>query len=141
MRQATRNCLNRKGKNEFWSNEHYKTYKKHNGMHFNSKLAEYASSHMINENGMNHTWTCKDVEGAFASLGLKLPEKSTWGDATYAANMLYSHFAQLLKSDTDAVKMAHALLTDPDGYDGMLFNRYTADIMEKGICVPWMDLI
>lgn len=26
--------------------------------------------------------------------------------------MLYSDFAQLLKSDTDAVKMAHALLTD-----------------------------
>lgn len=37
--------------------------------------------------------------------------------------------------------MAHALLTDPDGYDGMLFNRYTADIMEKGICIPWIDLI
>lgn len=141
MKQAVRNCLNKKGKNEFWNNEHYRTYKMHQGMHFSDKLAEYASSKMVNANGMNHTWSCKDVEGAFASLGLKLPEKSTWGDATYAANMLYSDFAQLLKSDTDAVKMAHELLTDPDGYDGMLFNRYTADIMEKGICVPWMDLI
>lgn len=141
MRQATRNCLNRKGKNEFWSNENYRTYKMHNGMHFNSKLAEYASSHMTNANGTNHTWTCKDVEGAFASLGLKLPEKATWGDATYAANMIYSDFAALLKADTDAVKMAHALLTDPDGYEGMIFNRYTADIMEKGICVPWHELM
>lgn len=141
MKQAVRNCLNKKGKNEFWNNEHYRTYKMHQGMHFSDKLAEYASSKMVNANGMNHIWSCKDVEGAFASLGLKLPEKSTWGDATYASNMLYSDFAQLLKSDTDAVKMAHALLTDPDGYDGMLFNRYTADVMEKGICVPWMDLI
>lgn len=141
MKQAVRNCLNKKGKNEFWNNEHYRTYKMHHGMHFSDKLAEYASSKMVNANGMNHTWSCKDVEGAFTSLGLKLPEKSTWGDATYAANMLYSDFSQLLKSDTDAVKMAHALLTDPDGYDGMLFKRYTADIMEKGICVPWMDLI
>lgn len=141
MKQAVRNCLNKKGKNEFWNNEHYRTYKMHHGMHFSDKLAEYASSKMVNANGMNHTWSCKDVEGAFTSLGLKLPEKSTWGDVTYAANMLYSDFAQLLKSDTDAVKMAHVLLTDPDGYDGMLFNRYTADIIGKGICVPWMDFI
>ena len=96
---------------------------------------------MTNANGVNHTWTCKDVEGAFASLGLKLPDKATWGDATYAANMIYSDFAALLKADTDAVKMAHALLNDPDGYEGMIFNRYTADIMEKGVCVPWHELM
>lgn len=46
----------------------------HHGMHFSNKLAEYASSKMVNANGMNHTWSCKDVEGAFTSLGLKLPE-------------------------------------------------------------------
>lgn len=48
----------------------------HHGMHFSDKLAEYASSKMVNANGMNHTWSCKDVEGEFASLGIKLPEKS-----------------------------------------------------------------
>lgn len=33
--------------------------------------------------------------------------------------------------------MAYALMNDPDGYEGMIFNRWTADIMEKGVCVPW----
>lgn len=141
MKQAMRNCLNAKGKNEFWNNDDYRHYKMHNGMHFNHKLAEYASHNMVNATGTQHTWTCKDVEGAFASLGLKLPEKATWGDATYAANMIYADYGQHLKADTDAVKMAHALLNDPDGYEGQIFNRYTADIMEKGVCVPWADMM
>lgn len=141
MKQAVRNCLNQKGKNEFWNNDYYQTYKMHHGMHFSNRLAEYSSSKMINANNTHHMWTCKDVEEAFSALGFKLPEKYTWGDATYAANMIYSDYAQLLKVDTDAVKMAYALLTDPDGYEGMIFNRYTADIMEKGECIPWKDLI
>ena len=82
-----------------------------------------------------------DVKGAFAALGLQKPAKCTWGDATYLANMYYSDFAQLLKSETDAVRMAHAAINDVDGYEGMAFNRYTADIMEKGVCVPWNEVI
>lgn len=129
------------GKNEFWNNEDYHTYKEKNGLHFSDKLAEWASKKMKNANRSDHIWSINDIKESFTTLGYKLLSNYTWGDATYAANMIYSDYAQLLKIDTDAVKMAYALLTDPDGYEGMIFNRYTADIMEKGECIPWKDLI
>lgn len=129
------------GKNEFWSNDGYKTYKEKHGMHFSDALAKMASSKMKNINGTNHTWSVDDVRGAFTALGLNKPAKCTWGDATYLANMYYSDFAPILKADTDAVRMAHMIMTDPDGYEGMAFNRYTADIMEKGVCVDWNEVM
>ena len=141
MKQGLRNCLNSKGQNEFWKNDGYDMYKSRNGVHFSDKMAVWASKRMVNANGMSHTWSVDDVKGAFASLGLQKPSKCTWGDATYLANMYYSDFAQLLKSETDAVRMAHAAMNDVDGYEGMAFNRYTADIMEKGVCVPWNEVM
>lgn len=32
-------------------------------------------------------------------------------------------------------------MKDPDGYEGMIFNRYTSDIMSKNVDVPWSKLI
>lgn len=141
MGQAMRYCLNKKGKNEFWANEGYNAYKAKHGMHFSDKLAMWASMRMKNATGNEHRWSVDDVKGAFSSLGFSLKGKCTWGDATYAANMIYADYGAHLKADTDAVKMAYALMTDPDGYEGMIFNRYTADIMEKGECVPWMEVM
>lgn len=131
------NCLNRKGKNEFWNNKGYNEYKAKHGLHFSDKLAMWASAHLTNANGKDHTWNIEDVKTAFSSLGYSLMGGYTWGDVTYMANMLYSDFAQCLSSEADAVRMAYAITKDPDGYDGMIFNRFTADIMEKGVCVNW----
>lgn len=137
MKQAMRHCLNKKGQNEFWTNKSYAAYKEKNGLHFSDALAMYASRAMKNADGKDHLWTVEEVKSAFAAFGYPLRGGYTWGDVTYMANQLYADYAQCLKADTDAVKMAYAITGDPDGYDGMIFNRYTADIMEKGVCVPW----
>lgn len=136
-----RYCLNRKGKNEFWENEGYDEYKKKHGLHFSDELSMWASKQMKNSDGTNHIWSIQDVKGAFSSLGYEKPEKCTWGDAAYLANMYYSDFMPMLKEETDAVKMAYYAMKDPDGYEGMTFNRWTADIMENGVCVPWKYVI
>lgn len=140
MKQAIRNCLNKKGKNEFWNNDGYGEYKAKHGLHFSDKLAEWASECMVNSNGSSHRWSIEDVKSAFAAMGYTLRGGYTWGDVTYMANQLYSDYSQCLSSDTEAVKMAYAITADQDGYDGMIFVRYTADIMEKGVCVPWSDI-
>lgn len=137
MGQAMRYCLNKMGKNEFWNNEGYKSYKEKYGMHFSDNLAMWASARMKNADGTQHGWSIDDVKGAFKALGYEKPEKCTWGDATYLSNMYYADFMPVLKADTDAVKMAYQAMKDPDGYEGMTFNRYTSDIMENGTCVPW----
>lgn len=133
---------NEGAKNEFWENEGYHEYKKIHGMHFSDKLAAWASSKMQNSDGTQHSWSIDDVKGAFKTLGFELPKNYTWGDATYLANFLYSDLSSCLKTDTEAVKMAHSIMSkDADGYEGMIFNRYTADIMEKGVCISWNEMM
>lgn len=58
-----------------------------------------------------------------------------------AKALIDADYIQCLKSETDALKMANAIMNDPDGYDGMIFNRYTADIMTKNVEVPWGNLM
>lgn len=126
--------------NEFWENKGYDAYKAKHGMHFSEKLATFASKNMQNADGKSHMWSLDDVKGAFSSFGFQLKNGYTFADATYAANMIYADYGQYLKADTDAVKMAYALITDPDGYEGMIFNRYTADIMAKNIEIDWEEM-
>lgn len=110
-------------------------------MHFTEKLADWASSNMVNADGKAHSWKVEEVKSAFPSLGFSLKNGYTWGDVAYMANTIYADYIQCLKSETDALKMANAIMNDPDGYDGMIFNRYTADIMSKNVEVPWKDLM
>lgn len=127
--------------NKFWENKDYQAYKEKHGMHFSESLATWASSNMKNADGKQHSWSIDDVKSAFKSFGFNKPDKYTWGDVAYAANMIYADYGQHLKADTDAVKMAYSLLIDPDGYEGQIFNRYTADIMSKNTLVPWADMM
>ena len=128
-------------KNKFWENKDYQAYKEKHGMHFSDNMAMWASAHMVNAAGKEHGWSVDDVKSAFKALGFEKPEKCTWGDATYLANMYYADFMPMLKAETDAVKMAYYAMKDPDGYEGMAFNRYTSDIMSKNVDVPWSKLI
>lgn len=132
---------NENATNEFWENEDYHAYVKKHGMHFNDKLAKWASSKMKNANGASHIWSVSEVTAAFKAMGHSLTEKVTPGDATYAANMYYADFVGADFKETDALKMANLILNDPDGYEGMLFNRFTADIMQQNVNVPWKELL
>lgn len=116
----------------------YKEYTEKNGMHFTTSLAEHASKAMKNRNGMYHTWTEREVKETFEKLGYIKPSGYTWGDATYAANMAYADFyGSSIKIETDCLKYAHDLMSDPDGYDCMILNRYLADIMGKKETMDW----
>lgn len=141
MTQKSNNSDYSSPKNEFWDNPDYQAYKQKHGMHFSDAMAMYASRKMQNSNQQKHIWSVKDVQDAFASLKYELPEHATWGDATYAANMYYADFAPVLKTEVDAVRMAYMILYDPDGYEGMLFNRYTADVMQTNAQINWKDLM
>ena len=33
------------------------------------------------------------------------------------------------------------IIDDPDGYDGLLFNRWYADMCRKGIVINWEEMI
>lgn len=66
---------------------------------------------------------------------------TTIGDILYLANMAYSDFYQkVIKTESDCVQYAIAVDSDPDGYEGMAFCRWTEDIIGKGITIDWEKL-
>lgn len=123
-----------------FSSKEFKDYVKRYGHHFTDALAEYASRMMVNASGHVHTWTAAQVKKAMTDLGLTVPATVTTGDLTYLANMYYADFyPDPLKDEVSCLKAAHKIANDPDGYEGMVFNRWMADVMSKSLEIDWED--
>lgn len=66
---------------------------------------------------------------------------TTLGDILYLANMAYADFyPKVIKTESDCVQYAIAVASDPDGYEGMAFCRWTADIIGNGVTIDWEKL-
>lgn len=61
---------------------------------------------------------------------------------TYATNMAYADFyPDPLKDEAACLRYAHKVANDPDGYDGMIFCRWTADAIGKAIKLDWEKFV
>lgn len=131
-----------KSANALMSAKGYIDYVKKHGYHFTDELAEHVSKMMVNANDQTHTWTAAQVNKALSSLALILPSKVTLGDTTYLANMYYADiYPDPLKDEISCIKAAHKIANDPDGYEGMIFCRWTADVIGKAIKIDWEQFI
>lgn len=124
------------------SAEDYSKYIEKHGYHFTDALAEYASKMMVNANGQSHSWTASQVKKSMENLGLNIPEKITTGDVTYLANMYYADlYPDPLKDEASCLRAAYKVANDPDGYEGMIFCRWTADVIGKAIKINWEKFV
>lgn len=74
--------------------------------------------------------------------GLSIPSKVTNGDVTYLANMYYADlYPDPLKDEASCLRAAYKVANDPDGYEGMIFCRWTADAIGKAISINWEKFI
>lgn len=97
---------------------------------------------MENANGQQHTWTTSQVKKSMESLGLTIPSHVTHGDAAYLANMYYADlYPGPLKDEAACLRYAYKVANDPDGYEGMIFCRWTADAIGKAISINWEKFI
>lgn len=120
----------------------YEDYIKAHGHHFTPALADEATKWMENADGTNHNWTTKQVMDALTSLGLKKPKTVSDGDMAYLANMMYADlFPEVFKDPMVCVKAAEVMSRDVDGYEGMIFNRWLSDAMEKNLDIDWKEYI
>lgn len=120
----------------------YSEYIEKYGHHFSDALAEHVSRAMVNANGKEHSWTAMQIKQSMENLHLSIPTTVTTGDVTYLANMYYADlFPECLKDEVACLKAAYALANDPDGYDGMVFRRWTADVLGKEMNVDWSKFI
>ena len=124
----------------------FEDYVKVHGYHFTEALAEHVSSKMENANGLEHTWTATQVKKAMDNLGLILPNdnptRATLGDLTYLANMYYADlYPDPVKEEASCIKAAYKSAIDPDGYDGLIFCRWTADAIGTAFNINWKKFV
>lgn len=97
---------------------------------------------MVNASGQQHSWTTNQVKKSMESLGLTIPKHVTYGDAAYLANMYYADlYPDPLKDEASCLRAAYKIANDPDGYDGMIFCRWTADAIGKAIKLDWEKFV
>lgn len=128
--------------NALMSAKGYVDYVNKHGYHFTDALAEHVSKMMVNANGQVHSWTASQVKKSLESLGFIIPTGMTSGDVAYLANMFYADlYPDPLKDEASCLRAAYHIATDPDGYKGMVFCRWTADAIGKAIKIDWEKFI
>lgn len=116
----------------------YKKYVKIHDHHFNNELSEHVSKMMENSNGSKHSWTCEQVKQELMLRNVQDYGHCSLGDITYLANMAYADFfPNVLETEQACIKYAIAVAQDVDGYEGIAFCRWMADVKNKDIEIDW----
>ena len=117
-------------------------YLRYHGPHFNKKLCDFAVSHMSKENNVPITpFTKQDVDNILQNSNITLKHNQLY-DAVYVGNMCKADF--LGSSIVDDVHMAlyiKDVIDDPDATDGLVFNRWYADMCYLGIAIDWDEMV
>lgn len=120
-------------------------YLRYNGRHFNRRLVEFATSKMTtrDSNGTEVPLEPISKDKLFDMMkqnGVYLDNNDNPYDAVFAANMCKADY--LGSSITDEKHLClyvKDVIDDVDGYDGIVFNRWYADMCRKGVQVDWYD--
>ena len=118
----------------------YLEYIKKHGYHFTNQLADYVSKKMVNTSGNAHSWTSEQLVNDISAFSPMHNE--TIGDIVYTANMAYADFYPVVLDTVDkCIAYAKLVASDPDGYEGMEFMRWTSDAIGKSLTLNWEDFI
>ena len=120
-------------------------YLRYNGPHFNKELHDFAVSHMTKKVGNREVpldaYSKKEVDELLKQYGINLNNKDGY-DYVYAANMCKADFlGSSVPDEHHLAKYVKNVVDDVDGYDGIVFNRWFADMSKKGIIINWHDMI
>ena len=120
-------------------------YLRYNGPHFNKKLLDFAVSKMTKKVGNTEQKIIpvvkEKIDTMLKQYGIELKNNQLY-DYLYVANMCKADF--LGSSIADERHMAMYIkdvIDDDDAYDGIVFNRWYADMCRKGIVVNWEEMI
>lgn len=120
-------------------------YLRYNGPHFNSKLLAFAVKHMKKKSGNILTqiipYNKEEVDRLLQQFNIKL-ENNQLLDYLYIANMIKADFwGSSITSNEQFCKYIKDVIDDEDAYDGIVFNRWYADMCRKGIVINWEEMI
>lgn len=117
-------------------------YKNAYGKHFTKELCEMAVSKLENANGSDKHFSVEEVMNLWHKHNLPDIPHANWYDVTYVMNMGYADYYGKLFTNTYEVGMfTYLYLSDPDGYEGIAFERWVADMKNKDIDIDWHSYI
>ena len=120
--------------------DEYREYKRRNGRHFTKELCEFAVSLMKKDDEQPiKPLTKAEVDRMLADAGITVKYAKDY-DTVFVANMGMADYLGESVPDMDHLaKYVKNVIDDPDGYEGIAFNRWVADMCAKRIEVPWEE--
>lgn len=120
-------------------------YLRYNGPHFNKKLYQFAVGLMTKKVGSTEVkitpYTKEKVDAMLQSYQVELKNNQLY-DHVYVANMCKADFlGSSIEDEKHVAKYIKDVIDDDDAYDGIVFNRWYADMCKKGIVVDWEEMI
>ncbi len=126
----------------YWELESFHKYMQEHGKHFSKKIAEWAVSknQYTHLTGSGEYWNCEQVSDALKGMGVSITDKNKY-DAYYLANTKYADHASATFTGAMVLQLVADIMGDKDGYDGMVWDMWTAKAM--GLCwkIPFQELV
>lgn len=122
--------------------EDIEAYLHKNGWSFSKKMCDFAVARMKDREGKSIEPLTRDqVDKLMNAHGIELKRDNGY-DSVYVANMARAdYWGSSIVSEQQLVRFIKDYIDDPDGYPGIPFTRYFADLIGSGTNVPWEDLL
>jgi hypothetical protein len=113
-------------------------YLKYYGQHFNKKLCDFAISKMKHGKQV----ISKDkVDEVLKNYNVKLENNELY-DYIFVYNMGNNDFmGSSILDERHLALYVKDVIDDEDGYDGIVFNRWYADMVTSGIPIEWEEML
>ena len=121
-------------------------YMRHNGPHFNRKLCEFAVSNMtvrdVNDREVPLSpYNKEEVENLLRAHNITIKNNQLY-DFVYVANMCKADFlGSSVPNEQYLAMYVRDVIDDIDAPDGLVFNRWYADISYMGIAIDWEEML
>jgi hypothetical protein len=120
-------------------------YMKNYGPHFNRKLYEFAVSRMTKivdgKERRVKPYTREEVNQILSNYGVEVKNSQLY-DSAYVASMCKADFLNSSIIDEHHVALyIKDVIDDVDAPDGLVFNRWYADMSYCGVAINWEDML
>ena len=122
-------------------------YLRHNGRHFNKKLCDFAVSKMKSKHSSKGEVvklvpiSKETIDNLLKTYRIEIENNELY-DYVYVANMCKADFlGKSVPDEQHLCKYIKDVIDDVDAYDGIVFNRWYADMCRKGVPISWTDML
>lgn len=116
-------------------------YLRYNGPHFSERLCDFAVSQMIRDGKPIKPFTKEEVENMLKTNGITLKNNALY-DHVFVANMgKADYLGKSIANEKNLAMYIKDVIDDEDGYDGVPFNRWYADMSRKGKPIDWNEFL